>query len=873
MAKLYVLTLVSIVLMLSGKDLFSQTILQGTITDSGSEPLQNALVELTDQSDTISKFSDYTDENGHYSIEILESGLKDDPLSNPTSFELLQNYPNPFHSSTIIAYKLTQPASVSIEVYNIIGCRIKTLVDGYQSGNTGWIVWDATDNTGQAVPPGVYVYSITVDGIKKARTMILLSGNGISSDLHYSYATGMNAVKQKGLIKSMSNLYMLRVSGDSIETYEQRDIEITGNKTLNVSVFRTISDIDGNLYRIIKIGNQWWTAQNLKVTRYRNGNTIPEITDSLSWNGLTTGAYCNYNNDPEFGATYGKLYNWHAVNDSNGLAPEGWHVASDKDWLTLELLLGDADTAGGQLKEKDSEHWQSPNTAATNSFEFAALPGGYRECHDGFFFNQGTYACFWGSTEYNSDSSWIRMLKHDSGELFRLNREKATGMSVRCVRGIPDDENEIYKGYYFFQDVSSYNMSMFGAISTAAEADSIINVISKHHVSGVEYGVLYFHPQDIAACIEVAKVFKESGIDLWLSSLNLQGNHHAFNNDVFPDQYRAYMMTPDGSIVPGFVHNVHSEEVIAFDVMNPEAVNWFINRYKTVFLQPMVPYTSGYFFNEDCLFYAGDQPNNSRINYWELAAYSDAVLQEWQKYCQAHSVTFNNEVVTKFPVHSESMVPNGGGKTQYFPGYNVPSVVEGGTQVVSLPRNTGVWAAWDDFVTSQYVKTWIGGISKAVYEVNLDNPDFKGVIYFGLHNWSLAYEEVTDPTFIVDSFNKWVPWGTQRGVKLSKICALPYVDHIICETFPPISHNMYKFISIYKQIASKHNKTFGVMLHRDDNWGLDGWDMEVDRWDAIQYFQPTIIARIPINRLFPTDQYYNEQKEMLFDERLLNYRK
>jgi len=217
-------------------------------------------------------------------------------------------------------------------------------------------------------------------------------------------------------------------------------------------------------------------------------------------------------------------------------------------------------------------------------------------------------------------------------------------------------------------------------------------------------------------------------------------------------------------------------------------------------------------------------------------------------------------------------VPNGGGKTQYFPGYNVPSLIEGGTPLISIPRNTGVWKVWDEFVTSHYVETWIGGLSRAVYEANIDNPDFKGVIYFGLHNWSLGYEEIKDSSFIVDSFNKWVPWGTQRGVQLSKICALPYIDHIICETFPPIRYNLYKFISAYKKISANYNKTFGVMLHRDDRWGLDGWDTETDRWAAIDYFQPVIITRYPINRLFPTDQYYNELKENLFDERLLNYR-
>ena len=403
----------------------------------------------------------------------------------------------------------------------------------------------------------------------------------------------------------------------------------------------------------------------------------------------------------------------------------------------------------------------------------------------------------------------------------------------------------------------------------------ICSILNNHSVSGVEFGPAYFHSEDITATISVAKVFQSHGIDLWLTSASLQKSIHAFNNDLFPDQYRAYSMTSDGSIVPATVYSLgSSEKVTAFDAMNPETVSWFLDRYTQVYLKPLAQCTSGYFFNEDCLYYAYEpnRSNNSRINYCELPAYSDAVLLLWKEYCVKNSISFNGEVVTKFPVHDESMVPNGGGKTQYFPGYNVPLSVESGTAVVSIPRNAGVWAAWDDFVTAQYVKTWIGGISKVVYQTNFDNPHFKGVIYFGLHFWSLGYEEVTDPTFVIDAYQKWVPWGTQRGVRLSKICDLPNVDHIICEAYPPIHANLYKFISTYKQIIGDHNKTFGLMLHRDDHGGLDRDDLENDRWAAIQYFQPNIIARIPIDLLFPSFTYNDKDKEALFDQRLHNYR-
>jgi hypothetical protein len=388
--------------------------------------------------------------------------------------------------------------------------------------------------------------------------------------------------------------------------------------------------------------------------------------------------------------------------------------------------------------------------------------------------------------------------------------------------------------------------------------------------------LLYFHPEDIFASISIAEVFKHNGIDLWLTSARLQSQIRALNNDVFPSQYQASSMTSEGYIVPATVWSLGADKkVAAFDPLNPAAMNWFLRRYKETILKPMAPYTTGYFFNEDCLYYgldAGHQ-NNNRIDYWDLPAYSDSVLQAWQSYCTENSVTYEGQPVSMFPVHREAMVQKGAGKTKYFPGYEVPAVVPSGTRLVSIPRNTGVWAAWDNFLTTLYVQSWIGGIARAVYEVNRSNPKFKGVIYFGLHDWSLSYEEVVDPTFSVDSINKWVPWGTQRGVRLSRICDLPSIDYVICETYPPIKANLVKFALEFRRIAAQHNKAFGLMVHRDDSWGLDEKDTEADRWGIIRELLPTVIARYPISRLLPGDPRHDEVKEQLFNERLREYRK
>ena len=172
-----------------------------------------------------------------------------------------------------------------------------------------------------------------------------------------------------------------------------------------------ITDIDGNAYPTVKICNQIWTAKNLNVSHYRNGDIIPQITDTAQWASLTTGAWCWYNNDSAtYGTTYGKLYNWYAVNDSRGLAPEGWHVPSDGEWTILETCLGGAAIAGGKLKERDTIHWINPNTGASDSIGFIGLPGGGCTT-DGRFLQIGTNTHWWSSTSSNapsSQSSWKR---------------------------------------------------------------------------------------------------------------------------------------------------------------------------------------------------------------------------------------------------------------------------------------------------------------------------------------------------------------------------------------------------------------------------------------------------------------------------------
>lgn len=195
-----------------------------------------------------------------------------------------------------------------------------------------------------------------------------------------------------------------------------------------------ITDMDGNVYHSVVIGNQEWMVENLKTTKYRNGDPIPIISDTTQWTNLTTGAYCNYNNDTSNVPTYGRLYNWYAVNDSRNIAPIGWHVTSDSDWTTLITFLGDSAVAGGKLKEADTTHWRSPNVGATNDSGFTALPGGYRAAPTGRFHHIRNLGFWWSTTESNLTDAWDIWLYYNQGDVFRNYNTKTYGFSVRCVK-------------------------------------------------------------------------------------------------------------------------------------------------------------------------------------------------------------------------------------------------------------------------------------------------------------------------------------------------------------------------------------------------------------------------------------------------------
>ena len=418
-------------------DLYSQIVLQGVVTDTGLEPVPNVLVELIDQADSSLKFSDFTNQQGQYEIQIVETGIKESHVQNPGTFSLSQNYPNPFNPSTVIAYELPKPSTIRIDIYNVLGKKIRTLLDGFQTNLTGRIIWDAIDDFGHGMPAGIYIYSLKAGGIRLNKKMLLSDGLQGQTSVTKPHAT---AAEVSRLSKPMSDQYTLRITGADILTYEQQNLIIAESTELDVKVIRagTVTDIDGNIYRTVKIGHQWWMAENLKVTHYRNGDEILNVTDGTEWDNQTKGAYCAYDNDENQADISGYLYNGYAVGDSRKIAPAGWHVPTDEEWKVLEMYLGmsqfEADQwgtrgtdEGDKLKEAGPSHW-GQRSGGTNESGFSALPGGMMGVSNGPFGLLGYMAFFW------STNGICRVLEDWVPGIDRSGYIQRFGFSVRLVR-------------------------------------------------------------------------------------------------------------------------------------------------------------------------------------------------------------------------------------------------------------------------------------------------------------------------------------------------------------------------------------------------------------------------------------------------------
>ena len=271
----------------------------------------------------------------------------------------------------------------------------------------------------------IYYDVSDADGDALTITMQVSSDSGQTWDITPLYTSGDIGI----VINPGTGKHIIWNAGDEAYTLDgdQYQFKIIADDDL------FLIDIDGNEYQVVVIGDHIWMAENLKVTHYRNGDPIPHLTSDSEWTSTSSGAYCAYDNNEDNVETYGRLYNWYAVDDSRNIAPEGWHVPTDDEWQTLVDYLGGSSVAGGKLKEAGTEHWNSPNTGATNESGFTALPGGYRGDY-GYYYYMGYYGYFWSSMEDYSGNAWRREPVYNNSEVYRISSSKQYGFSVRCLR-------------------------------------------------------------------------------------------------------------------------------------------------------------------------------------------------------------------------------------------------------------------------------------------------------------------------------------------------------------------------------------------------------------------------------------------------------
>ncbi|MEW4925036.1 FISUMP domain-containing protein [Algibacter sp. 2305UL17-15] len=224
-----------------------------------------------------------------------------------------------------------------------------------------------------------------------------------------------------------------------VRAYAANSAGITYGNELSFSTIipncGTVTDYDGNDYSTITIGEQCWMQKNLDVSHYRNGDPIPQVTDATAWAFLTTGAWCYYQNYTPYGVVYGKLYNWYAVNDPRGLAPDGWHVASDVEWNNLISHLGGQPDAGGKMKATGLDFWQNPNDGATNSSGFTGLGAGER-IPIGNYKSIKQYGRFWTSSpdDVNGEGIAVGLIYSGAWLYVPYSSDSNYGYSVRCIR-------------------------------------------------------------------------------------------------------------------------------------------------------------------------------------------------------------------------------------------------------------------------------------------------------------------------------------------------------------------------------------------------------------------------------------------------------
>lgn len=376
--------------------------------------------------------------NGTTNLELTASAVTSAPVYGLAS--QLKVYPNPVSDVCFLQFENNTPGNVAVGVYDLTG---KQIISQTRFLDQGVHQFQLT-----CLPSGISVIKIAGVGFNYTNKIISTGKELTGLNLKY---VGESANKQNSnqFKSATTNILMQFNVGERLKytLYSNGNITVqtdvpTQSKTVT-STFYEAKDVDGNSYATVQIGTQIWLAENLKTTKYRNGDPISKVVGDAIWRITRIGLYCNYKDEEGYGKKYGKLYNWSAVTDSRRIAPKGWHVASDAEWTTLtNYLIANRNTYGNEAKALAAGlDWVTnldngtigADLSKNNSSGFTALPGGNRG-NGGTFERIGYSGSWWSSTEKVTYFSWFRKLYSNFSVVTRNYQGDDYGLSVRCVK-------------------------------------------------------------------------------------------------------------------------------------------------------------------------------------------------------------------------------------------------------------------------------------------------------------------------------------------------------------------------------------------------------------------------------------------------------
>lgn len=289
----------------------------------------------------------------------------------------------------------------------------------------------ATFQIGQKMSPVTSVFTLPEKKVGDAPFEI--AGPATNSDGTISYTSS-----HPNVASVVGKTVQIKSAGKTVITWSQAESGIYKACTLSAElvvidppvVENTVTDIDGNVYKTIKIGTQTWMMENLKTTRYNDGTAMTLATDRVAWSSSTSAAYCSYENKKENADTYGYLYNWEAAHNSK-IAPAGWHVPSDDEWKVLYNYIGGRREDGAKIQQTGTAYWEV-DTKPSNITLFTALPGG-RRTESGVFSSIGWNGMWWTSTRTGGGLAVYYDL-YVKGYIERHETYTSSGFSIRCIK-------------------------------------------------------------------------------------------------------------------------------------------------------------------------------------------------------------------------------------------------------------------------------------------------------------------------------------------------------------------------------------------------------------------------------------------------------